>query len=253
MRSALAVLILLLSVCPGIDADPAAAAGMPRGGKDLFFAADEPSGMAAPGAGPAIGAKTVGAYMGVSYWIELTPPSGAPQRVTTDYVFRSGDRIRLFVTTNRDGYLSLLNIGSSGRSRVLFPYAQMQPNANFVRANAPTVIPQRGTIRFDDTPGEEVLLLMLSPQPTQTAAVGGPAAPPMPPQAGYPPLPPPSGPAGYSPEQTSQVLATANAKGAKDLVVETEATGVTPATYAVAPLSSLDDGMITLRIALKHR
>jgi hypothetical protein len=44
-----------------------------------------------------------------------------------------------------------------------------------------------------------------------------------------------------------------NAKGAKDLVVETETTGAAPATYAVARLSFLEDGMIALRITLKHR
>ncbi len=246
MRSLLAGLILLVSVCPGTGAILEAGAGMARGSKDLFFAPDEPSGM------PAAGASAAGGTMGVAYWIELTGPSGSPQRVTTDYVFRSGDRIRLIITSNRNGYLSLLNIGSSGRSRYLFPSAQTQPNANFIQANAPIVIPPRGAIRFDDTPGEELLLLMLSPQPMQTAG-GGPGVPSLPPQAGYPALPPAQGPSGYSPEQTTQVLAAASAKGAKDLVVETETTGATPATYAVAPLSSLDDGMITLKITLKHR
>jgi hypothetical protein len=228
---------------------------------------------------PVVAQDKKSGYMGVSYWIELTDRDGAKRRVTADQVFRSGDRIKLFVTTNRDGYLSLLNIGSSGRSRLLFPHSQMQQNANFVQANAAYEVPQGGAIRFDDTPGEETLLLMLSAQPTQMPGGGPVAAAPTPPPApsyspppALPSLPPPPSapsysapsaaslpppppmPAGYTAEQTNQYVSVANAKGAKDLVIETDTTSAQPASYAVAPMSSLgDSGMITLKIILKHR
>jgi len=67
-----------------------------------------------------------------SFWIELTGRDGSKQRVTTDRVFRSGERIKLFFTANRAGYLYLLNIGSSGRSRMLYPHARMRPEENYI-------------------------------------------------------------------------------------------------------------------------
>ena len=288
MRHVLWVVAMILGVCLGVG--PVTAAGTPSGAKALFFTGHGTSEMVSQGESvtpsaqataprPATPQVAPGAqnrpqdnksgYMGVSYWIEVTGRDGARQRVTADRVFRSGERIKLFITTNRDGYLSLLNIGSSGRSRLLYPHAQMQPNENFVQANAQFEVPQGGAIRFDDTPGEETLLLMLSPQPMRDLMPGGgggaqvyqapppstpgyaaPAAPAAP--GSY--IPPPPISAGYTPEQTNQVMTMASAKGAKDLVMETDNASAQPASYVVAPMSSLgDSGMITLQIKLKHR
>jgi hypothetical protein len=303
MRYALWAMAMILGVCLG--GGPVTAAGAPSGAKALFFTGHGTSEMVSQGESVTPSAQATAprpatpqvapaaqnrpqdnksGYMGVSYWIEVTGRDGARQRVTADRVFRSGERIKLFITTNRDGYLSLLNIGSSGRSRLLYPHAQTQPNENVVQANAQFEVPQGGAIRFDDTPGEETLLLMLSPQPMRDlmpGAGGGaqayqahpPSAPGYAAPAGLPPMPPPpSAPgyaapagsgaylppppvsAGYTPEQTNQVMAVASSKGAKDLVMETDNASAQPASYAVAPMSSLgDSGMITLQIKLKHR
>lgn len=325
------VLMAALLLVSSLGMGPAAAgqAG-PTGAKALFYTGYGTSHMTSEGA-PAVAAPLPQApapvqaasapqaappksdFMGVQYWIELTGRDGTRQRVTTDRVFRSGERIKLFVTTNREGYLYLLNIGSSGRSRPLFPHAGMRPSENFVRADTPYEVPQGGAIRFDDTPGEELILLMLSPQPmtgvlpgsgqaSQPPAPGMPpypppvsaGFPPPPPAPAYPPAPPPApaypappayqaggsqGPAylppppavppysagapsygpppssaGYTPEETNRLMMVANAKGSKDLVLETDNAGPQPASYAVAPVSSLgDSGMITLQIKLKHQ
>jgi Domain of unknown function (DUF4384) len=297
------VMAMMLGVCLGVG--PVTAAGTPSGAKALFFTSHGTSEMVSQGESVTPSMQTTTSrpatsqmapvgqdrpqdntseYMGVSYWIEVAGRDGVKQRVTADRVFRSGERIKLFITTNRDGYLSLLNIGSSGRSRLLYPHAQTQPNENFVQANAQFEVPQGGTIRFDDTPGEETLLLMLSPQPMQNLMPGGgggaqayQAPPPntlgyaapteiatMPPTSNAPGYaapadpgsyaPPPPINAGYTQEQTNQVITVASAKGAKDLVMETDNASAQPASYAVAPMSSLgDSGMITLQIKLKHR
>ena len=259
------ILTVALGVCLAVGPTPADAADMPRGAKDLFYTdhgtthmtSKEPPGAAAPMQAPAPSPTAQAAdpkagYMGVSYWIELTGLDGSKQRVTTDRVFRSGERIKLFFTTNRAGYLYLLNIGSSGRSRMLYPHARMRPEENYIQANTAVEVPQGGAIRFDDTVGEETLILMLSPQPMKDVlptAGGGQAS-----------APPPSAPSasaaapGFTPEETNRFMTVANAKGAKDLVLETDSTSAQPASYAVAPISSLgDSGMITLQIKLKHR
>lgn len=284
-------------------------AGAPRGAKALFYTEHGSSQMSTEGApavaappslpGPSMPAAAPqpdkgSGFMGVQYWLELSRPDGSKQRVTADRVFRSGDRIKLFVTTNREGYLYLLNIGSSGRSRLIFPHSRMQAGQNFVQANMPYEVPQGGAFQFDANPGEETVLLMLSPQPMNDLLPGGgaqaaapaqpayPVAAPMPPAqpsypapppsgysappvaspsyqagapagSGYLPPPPPAG-AAYTPEETNRFMSVASAKGAKDLVMETDNAGAQPASYAVAPMSSLgDSGMITLQIKLKHQ
>ena len=282
------ILTVALGVCLAAGSTLADAAGMPRGAKDLFYTdhgtshmtSQEPPSAAAPMQAPAPpptvqAADTKAGYMGVSYWIELTGRDGSKQRVTTDRVFRSGERIKLFFTANRAGYLYLLNIGSSGRSRMLYPHARMRPEENYIQANTSYEVPQGGAIRFDDTVGEETLILMLSPQPMTDVLPGAgggqayappPSAPaaqtyaPPPPSAQAYPAPPPSAPTasatapGFTPEETNRFMMVANAKGAKDLVLETDSTSAQPASYAVAPISSLgDSGMITLQIKLKHR
>jgi len=294
------MMTLALVTCLGIGSAGAGQAG-PSGAKALFYTGHGTSHMTTEGA-PAVAAPLPQApapvqaasapqaapqksdFMGVQYWIELTGRDGTKQRVTTDRVFRSGERIKLFITTNREGYLYLLNIGSSGRSRLLYPHPRMRPSENFIQADTPYEVPQGGAIRFDDTPGEETVLLMLSPQPMNDILPGGgqafqppapsaPAYPPPPMSAGFPPapsapayppppayqagasqgpayLPPPPPSAGYTPEETNRFLSVASAKGSKDLVLETDNTGPQPASYAVAPM---DSGMITLQMRLKHQ
>lgn len=171
-------------------------------------------------------------YMGVSYWIELLDSRGQMDRVTTARTFRSGDRIKLNIETNQSGYLYVINIGSTGRSHVLFPHSGV--NSNLVTAWTPYQIPYGTYMRFDENPGEELLLVMLSPKPIGDTPSGTPVQGPL------------------NNQETQYYTQVAQAKGAKDIVLETESTGIKPASYVVAPMSSLQTGMITLKIKLRH-
>lgn len=158
---------------------------------------------------PQAPATAPGEYMGVTYWVELVEPNGQQRRVTADHVFRSGDRIRLSVQSNRDGALALINLGSTGRATPLFPAAGQEASAA-IRAHQVYQIPPRGHLRFDHNPGEETLILILSPSPAPGGSAG--AAPPMttalpggtppPTPAALPggmPPPPPAAPPGSPP------------------------------------------------------
>lgn len=77
--------------------------------------------------------------------------------------FRSGDKIRLRFATNFSGYLKIVNLGSSGKINVLFPYEgsgdRIEPSKDFQ-------VPQAGDwIVFDNKPGTEVLALVMSSKP----------------------------------------------------------------------------------------
>lgn len=172
-------------------------------------------------------------YMGISYWIDLLESNGKLTRVSPTKTFSTGDRIKLIIESNRNGYLYVLNIGSSGNSHVLFPNPGVK--SNLITAGLPYAIPFKTYMRFDSTPGEETLLIMLSPRPVEN----------------FGPSTPASGP--LDNQQTNQVIQMAQAIGAKDIILENDSLGPAPATYAVAPVSSLESKAITLQVKLMHK
>ena len=208
-----------------------------QGAKALFYNDDGATVMAEqpqmhpkgrPGAQPCLGLK---------YWIELVDPDGQRVEVTTDHMFRSGDRIKMRLETNRDGYLYLFTVGSTGRYRLLFPQPQQTGGSTLVKARTVYEIPNGAHIKFDDHPGEERLLALLSPQPMTDPALR------------------------VDPrtleeldEDGRRADSTAQQKGAKDLILEVDATAQAPGAYAVASLASLGDkGLLSVEIKLRHR
>ena len=114
----------------------------------------------------------------------------------------------------------------------MFPHAG-QTN-NIITANQEYSVPERSYMKFDENPGVETLLVLLSPQP-------------------IPDLAPPS--PDMNADETRKLLAYADTHGAKDLLLEDD---IDPAKsiasqYAVAPASSLGSGkVISLYIKLRH-
>jgi hypothetical protein len=136
-----------------------------------------PAPMAAADPGP-----VVDRYVGISYQILAIENDGQMRAVSNSRVFRSGDRVKILARTNRPGYLTVANIGTSGRMNVLF--------SEYVDANRLTEIPPNSNLRFDNNPGTENILIMLSNEPSPFAAPSSGnqavAAPPPPPAAAYP-------------------------------------------------------------------
>lgn len=188
-------------------------------------------------------------YMGLSYSIELIGMGGRVQQVTPSRVFRGGDSIKLHLVSNRSGYLYLINTGSTGRSSILFPYANKD---NFIEAGVPYVVPKEAHMRFDNNPGEETLWAILSPHPFAQ------------PDRGRPSLDTDKSgeiitalyQSGCKDLTIGNDLAQVGEKcGSKDLITEEDATGQHPAHYAVAPVSSLEQGgqVIAIQIRLEHK
>ena len=191
-------------------------------------------------------------YVGISYQILAIGPDGQMKAVPKSRVFSSGERIRIIASTNRPGYLTVANIGTSGRMNILF--------GEYVDARRLTQIPASGTLRFDAIAGTERILLMLSNEPIPFGGSGAgtqqvmapapaPASPPPVPAYSDPVAPPvysqpvaPQPPVGAGPgmenlamlpppgmktaSPDSAMVASLNgakslkAKGAKDLMVE---------------------------------
>jgi hypothetical protein len=208
-----------------------------QGAKAMFYDGEGASVMAERPQVQPKGKQGTQPSLGLKYWIELVDTDGRRVEVTTDHMFRSGDRIKMRLETNRDGYLYLLNVGSTGRFHLLFPQPKLAEGSNFVRARTVYEIPNGAHITFDDHPGEERLLALLSPQPMTDPALR------------------------FDP-RTMEVLEddgrrmvrTAQQKGVKDLTLEVDAAAPAPGAYAVASLASLGDkGLLRVEIKLRHR
>jgi len=108
--------------------------------------------------------KPQGPALGLRYTI-LKRIQDSQVETDADAVFHAGDRIRLAVETNDDGYLYIVNRGSSGTWKVLFPSAEIKNGDNHIQRLARFEIPSGYTFTFDEQPGEEKLFIVLSRQP----------------------------------------------------------------------------------------
>jgi hypothetical protein len=214
------------------------AQGMPRGAKALFDSGEGTSvrmSSGAPTTTAVAQAPKQEKYVGVSYKLALLKPNGDFTIVPKSHTFRSGDRVKLIVRSNRQGYLTILNVGPTGNTNVLFN--------DYVEARTMYEIPRNTNFRFVGNPGTEKVLIMLSANPNpiggqqQTVTAAGPtmpppppppssgsSPPPPPPSAGsLPPLPPPPGPtadASSNLPPPPPMMLTNVMEGSKDIVME---------------------------------
>lgn len=177
---------------------------------------------------------------GLMYYIERQRPDGQFERVNPTVTFRSGDRIRIHLKSNVDGRLVIAQRDSQGGSGVLFPDPRVNGGDNRIRAGQMTALPSATTwFKFDEHPGEERLLVMLTPQGNQVAP------------GVFPDVPPQQ----WDSRRTEQFALLAQAqKGSKALVVEVDEAKESAATYVVQPAGKVvDQGVITTEIVLQHR
>jgi hypothetical protein len=208
----------------------------PKGAKAIFDSGDGASVRMSSG-GPA--PSTTAApekYVGISYKLALLKPNGDFSIVPKTRTFRSGERIKMLVRTNRPGYLTIMNIGPTGNTTVLFN--------EYVEAKQLYEIPKSTALKCAGAPGTEKVMIMLSGSPNpigggqSTTVAGGPGTvppPPSAPPAATPPYggsmgsappsmpPPPPGPmadAGSSLPPPPPVMIASSMQGSKDIVME---------------------------------
>ena len=155
--------------------EPAAAPEPSGGAKDLYYAATRPGPAASAGGettpAPMTGEGPVNA--GLKYRILRREPGGEAVEVDADIMFRSGDRIRFAFEPNIDGFLYVIQRGSTGRWSVLLPHPMINGGRNTVTRFDEVTIPREGWFRFDENPGSEELFVYLSRNPIDTFPWGG--------------------------------------------------------------------------------
>lgn len=218
------------------------------GAKALFMGQDEELKVAATGSSiskittkPAKSAsvKKNRKVLAVMTWVKLIDETGGMREVSPTRTFKSGDRIRLSVRPNKNGYLYVVSLGSSGRAGLLFP---RKGQSNIVKAGQTYETPDRN-ILFDSTPGAEEVMIVLSAEPLDKVKVANAEVPTV-------------NNSGVSDSSTWQRFAMVT--GAKDLLVEDDpgSPGVSPALYvAENPQMALAKGHkkpLTVSLKLKH-
>ena len=110
---------------------------------------------------PASGA----APLGLRYTVLKLDGSNNALEVAPDTVFHSGDRIRFTIEANSPGYLYIINQGSSGTWKPMFPSAEIEDGNNRVEGWHPYTMPPKSRLAFDTTAGTENLFMVFSRQP----------------------------------------------------------------------------------------
>jgi hypothetical protein len=116
----------------------------------------------------------------------IAPPSGQANALSVtawvdhqNNTYSVGEQVRLFIQASKDSYVTVINVGASGRTTVLFPN-QFQTD-NLVRANTVVEVPDPSSnakITVSEPVGTELIKVIASTEPitlfeaTQLAQAG---------------------------------------------------------------------------------
>jgi hypothetical protein len=103
--------------------------------------------------------------LGLRYTVLKLAADNTPAEVPNDTVFHAGDRIRFSVETTAPGYLYIVNQGSSGNWKPMFPSAEIEDGNNHIEGWRPYTMPPKSRLAFDSTVGTENLFIVFSLQP----------------------------------------------------------------------------------------
>ncbi|HWF48872.1 MAG TPA: DUF4384 domain-containing protein [Bryobacteraceae bacterium] len=108
---------------------------------------------------------TVSAPLGLRYSVLKQREDGTYQEISPEAVFHAGDRIRLSLMSNQEGYLYVVEKGSSGKWIPLYPGGTPQEDSNKLAAGKEYIVPGKGAWEFKGDAGQERLFVLLSREP----------------------------------------------------------------------------------------
>ena len=106
--------------------------------------------------------------IGLKYRILLHDTQCDIHEVDPARIFYSGEQIRLQIESNVDGYLYVLQKGSSGHDSVLFPHPEVNGGDNQVERGILYSVPAARWFTFNDVPGDEHLTIVASRAPLES-------------------------------------------------------------------------------------
>ena len=110
--------------------------------------------------------------LGLGVTLFMRDSNGLAVRVDPDHVFRKGDRVRVLLESNTDGYLYIFNTTNDGPATMIYPDANLDEAGNYLQAHIPFEIPTSTAAEerlrwfaFDDVGGTEHLFFVFTREP----------------------------------------------------------------------------------------
>jgi Domain of unknown function (DUF4384) len=100
--------------------------------------------------------------LGIRYALLKVTETGELSEVLPETVFHSGDKVKISLMANQPGYIHIIQQGSSGSWRPLFPAQGDPPESNRVEAGRIYQVPAGKSFQFNEQTGSERLFILLS-------------------------------------------------------------------------------------------
>lgn len=118
------------------------------------------------------------ARIGLGMTLFTRDSNGLAVRVDPEHVFRKGDRVRVLLETNTDGYLYIFNKTNDGPVIMIYPDKDLDEAGNYIKAHIPWEIPSGASeeerlrwLVFDEYPGNERLFFVLTREPLKNVPI----------------------------------------------------------------------------------
>jgi hypothetical protein len=129
-------------------------------------------------AGSNSGAKKALEAIGLGYTLFMRAADGRAVRVEPMREFRSGDRIRLALEPNIDGYLYIFDSEDGGPVRMIYPDPRLDGGDNWIEAHVPVEIPSSEEsderlrwFEFYGKPGGDRLYVVVTREPLKSVPI----------------------------------------------------------------------------------
>src|SRR5215216_3901555 len=110
--------------------------------------------------------------LGLGVTLFMRDSNGLAVRVDPEHVFHKGDRVRVLLETNTDGYLYIFNTTNDGAATMIYPDANLDEAGNYLQAHVPFEIPtslaaeeRLRWFAFDEVAGTERLFFVFTREP----------------------------------------------------------------------------------------
>ena len=110
--------------------------------------------------------------IGLGMTLFMRDTNGLAIRVDPEHVFRKGDRVRILLETNSDGYLYIFNTTDDGPATLIYPDVSLDDAGNYLQAHVPFEIPSSLSAEerlrwfaFDEAAGTERLFFVFTREP----------------------------------------------------------------------------------------
>lgn len=117
--------------------------------------------------------------IGLGYTLFMRDPNGRSVRVEPGHEFHSGDRVRISLEPNVDGFLYVFHTEGAGQPEMIYPDPRLDEGENWIEAHVPMEVPssEQSDERyhwfvFDNNPATERLYVVVTRKPLPSVPTG---------------------------------------------------------------------------------